>query len=155
MCSRKIHCIRPVDDLKPFASNSVDLVYASHCLEHFSHRKVNTVLTEWHRVLKPGGILRLGVPDFDRIIDIYTAKDRNIDAILPYLMGSQSYPLNFHYCAFNKASLTDRLKQVGFTTVREWHRDMDELTSLPDCTGMGVEIGDRRIPVSLNLEAVK
>ena len=49
----------------PFANGTVDLIYASHVLEYFDRTEVLKVLTEWHCVLKPGGILRLGVPDFE------------------------------------------------------------------------------------------
>jgi predicted SAM-dependent methyltransferase len=150
-----VHYIRPVNDLRPFADGSVDLVYVSHCLEHFSHRKVGSVLMEWHRVLKPGGVLRLGVPDFDALLEVYEASGRDMDSIQGYLMGGQDYPLNFHQVSFNRSSLTRLLLNVGFQEVRPWLRDVDELTSLPDCTALTVKVGDRVIGVSLNLEAIK
>lgn len=150
-----IHYCRPVENLRPFANNSVDLVYVSHCLEHFSHHKVNAVLAEWFRVLKPGGILRIGVPDFDQLIKIYELNGRDIESIQGVLMGGQTYPLNCHYVSFTKSSLTKRLMDVGFTSVREWQRGVDELTSLPDCTALTLPAGDEQIPISLNIEAIK
>jgi predicted SAM-dependent methyltransferase len=155
LVARHIHYIRPVDDLRPFPDDSVDLVYASHCLEHFSHREVNRVLTEWRRVLKPNGILRLGVPDFDQLVALYEHSGQDIEAIEGYLMGAQTYPLNAHYVAFTVASLTRRLRQVGFSEVRPWQRDNDYLTSLPDCTGIVHELNGKAFPISLNLEAIK
>lgn len=150
-----IHYICPVDNLRPFADESVDLVYVSHCLEHISHQQVNAVLAEWRRVLKPGGVLRLGVPDFDQVIALYEAHGRDIEAVQLILMGGQTYPLNAHFTAFTRKSLTDRLHAVGFAKVRSWERDADELTSLPDFTGLTASVGDRTIPLSLNVEAVK
>ena len=141
-----IHYISPVEKLRPFRDNSADIVYASHCVEHFSHLKVNEVLAEWRRVLKPGGVLRLGVPDFDLLVALYEASARDIEAIQLALMGGQTYPLNAHFTAFTRKSLTDRLVAAGFSQVRRWERNTDELTSLPDFTAL---------PVSLNLEAVK
>lgn len=44
-------------------SNSFDLVYSSHTLEHLSDEAINHTLSEIHRVLKPTGGLRLNVPD--------------------------------------------------------------------------------------------
>jgi SAM-dependent methyltransferase len=41
---------------------SMDFVYSSHCLEHLV--SVNTALTNWYRVLKPGGWLYAVVPDY-------------------------------------------------------------------------------------------
>jgi predicted SAM-dependent methyltransferase len=155
LVARHIHHIRPIDDLRPFADGSVDLVYASHCLEHFSYAKVPAVLAEWRRVLKPGGILRLGVPDFDRLLSIYEDSGRDMHAIHPILMGNQSYALNYHMTTFNKKSLTKFLVDAGFGEVRDWRRGEDELTSLPDFTGLEVTVGDKVVPISLNLEAVK
>jgi predicted SAM-dependent methyltransferase len=155
LVARHVHYLRPIDDLSPFADESVDLVYASHCLEHFSYHRVHAVLTEWRRVLKPGGVLRLGVPDLDRLLEIYEASGRDIESIQGYLMGGQTYPLNYHLAAFTKRSLTDRLKAVGFREVRGWEQGSDELTSLPDCTALTVNVGARTYPISLNLEATR
>lgn len=48
----------------PFADNSFELVEAYHLLEHLD--KPFAVMTELHRILKPGGILHLKVPHFSR-----------------------------------------------------------------------------------------
>ena len=50
------------DDLHMIADNSVDEIYASHMLEHLPYG--NTALQEWLRVLKPGGMLTVIVPDW-------------------------------------------------------------------------------------------
>ena len=47
-------------DPLPWASNEFDLVIASHIWEHMSD--AHGTLNEWLRVLKPGGLLILGVP---------------------------------------------------------------------------------------------
>ena len=82
-----IHYVRPIDDLSIFETNSVDLIYASHCLEHFSYSQVSQVLSEWYRVLKVGGILRLSVPDFDLLLKIYTENGNDLENIIMPLMG--------------------------------------------------------------------
>jgi SAM-dependent methyltransferase len=50
----------------PFSSGSVDAVYHSHMLEHLDRDIAEAFLTEVKRVLKPGGIHRIVVPDFER-----------------------------------------------------------------------------------------
>lgn len=50
----------------PFDTNSVDAVYHSHTLEHLDRDLAETMLKEVLRVLKPGGIHRIVVPDFER-----------------------------------------------------------------------------------------
>lgn len=57
-----------VDDavrLDVFASQSCDLVFSSHLLEHIKYEDVPAALTEWMRVLKTGGHLILYLPDED------------------------------------------------------------------------------------------
>lgn len=155
LVARHIHYIRRIDDLRPFRDNSVDLIYASHCLEHFGHREIDRVVAEWQRVLKPGGVLRVGVPDFDQLLAMYEYSGRDVDVIQQVLMGGQTYPLNGHYVAFTRRSLTELFTRVGFKVVRPWEWGTDELTSLPDYTRWKIQVRDREFPISLNLEAVK
>jgi SAM-dependent methyltransferase len=55
----------------PFDSNTCDVVYTSHVLEHFSRGGARLFLKECHRVLRPGGILRVVVPDLEMIARLY------------------------------------------------------------------------------------
>lgn len=47
----------------PFASNVFDVVYSSHFIEHVPRSKIRGFLLECRRVLKPGGYIRLVLPD--------------------------------------------------------------------------------------------
>ena len=53
-----------IRDLSQFESGTVELIYASHVIEYFDRFEVVDLLSEWKRVLKPYGILRLAVPNF-------------------------------------------------------------------------------------------
>ncbi|MEO0844815.1 MAG: methyltransferase domain-containing protein [Cyanobacteria bacterium J06648_1] len=55
----------------PFTDNSFELVYHSHVLEHFSRTAASAFIAECCRVLRPGGILRVVVPDFEQIARLY------------------------------------------------------------------------------------
>jgi hypothetical protein len=55
----------------PFPDASVDGLYASHILEHLDMREGRRVLRECRRVLKPGGILRIVVPDLENLCRYY------------------------------------------------------------------------------------
>lgn len=62
------HVIKPdvrsdASDLSLFASNSLDFCFSSHLLEHFPPERVPEILTEWLRVIRPGGHLVLYLPD--------------------------------------------------------------------------------------------
>ncbi|MES2425762.1 MAG: methyltransferase domain-containing protein [Bacteroidota bacterium] len=55
----------------PFADNTFEVVYHSHVLEHFSKDDGVLFIKECYRVLKPGGILRIAVPDLEQIVNNY------------------------------------------------------------------------------------
>jgi len=60
--NKKVKADRYLDVTKklPFAANSVEEIRAHHLIEDFDN--LENVLKEWHRVLKPGGVLRVWVP---------------------------------------------------------------------------------------------
>src|ERR1700721_1764144 len=55
----------------PYADETFDAVYHSHVLEHFPRQSGFRLLKECHRVLKPGGVVRVGVPALERIVRLY------------------------------------------------------------------------------------
>ncbi|MGH9890452.1 MAG: class I SAM-dependent methyltransferase [bacterium] len=55
----------------PFEDSSVDVVYHSHFLEHLDRAHVNGFLLEARRVLRPGGVHRIVVPDFEALARSY------------------------------------------------------------------------------------
>ena len=57
----------------PFADATFDIVYHSHVLEHFSRAQGAFFIKECFRVLKPGGLLRVVVPDLENITRAYIA----------------------------------------------------------------------------------
>jgi SAM-dependent methyltransferase len=62
----------------PFADGTVRYVFVSHLLEHlFYPRDVKPFLAETLRVLEPGGIVRIVVPDVEQCIEAYVTNDRN------------------------------------------------------------------------------
>lgn len=56
----------------PFDSNTFDVIYHSHFLEHLSKADGFILIKECYRVLKPGGIIRIATPDLEQIIKNYT-----------------------------------------------------------------------------------
>jgi predicted SAM-dependent methyltransferase len=131
-------------------SGCADVVLASNILEHFPQPKTLEVLKEWARLLKPGGILEISVPDFDRTIEIYH-KTGLTDWAVNFLWGDQGYPGAFHYTGFNEPRLRKFLEQAGF-------EDISRVEYLPsadknECS-YNVSNLDRK-PVCLNMIAVK
>jgi len=150
-----VHYISPVEDLNIFPNEYADLIYASHVIEHISHNDVQKVLREWFRVLKKGGILRISVPDFDKVINIYLAEGRNIMSIVGPLMGGQNHIYNFHKAVFNEGYLREILLLAGFQEVRVWKPEEVEIYSFEDWANRPIKVGQKKYTISLNIEAVK
>jgi predicted SAM-dependent methyltransferase len=55
----------------PYESETFEVVYHSHVLEHFSKNDGELFMQECYRVLKPGGIIRIAVPNLEEIVKLY------------------------------------------------------------------------------------
>lgn len=148
--------VAPADKLDMFEDNSVDLIYSSHLLEHLRAEELERTFKEWYRVLKAGGVLRIAVPDFEKVAEMYL-KTKDLKLVKGLLMGRQDYPENTHYSVFDFSYLSEVLKRFGFKNIRryDWrqtvHKDYDDFSQayLPH---MDKEHGTL---MSLNVEADK
>lgn len=122
------------------ADSSVEEIRASHLLEHFPHGETLPVLREWVRVLKPGGRLKIAVPDFDVIVARYSNGHRHDPMIEAYLFGGQVDANDYHKAFFNKDKLTKLMESAGLGNIERWQSDIEDCASLQ---------------VSLNLQGVK
>lgn len=110
------------EKLSAFDDNSIEEIYACHILEHFPRSEVTNVLKEWYRVICPNGLLRIAVPDFEAIAQVYSSSG-DLEQVLGLLYGGQNYSGNYHFQAFYFARLKRILTQTGFHTVSryDWH----------------------------------
>jgi len=149
-----IHYVHDIRILDMFASESVDLLYASHVMEHIPRHELDGVITEWKRVLKKDGVLRISVPDFDNLLKIYTASGNDINSILAQLLG-QEPPYNNHYSVWNWNFIQKFFVDRGFSSVRRWDPQAAEHYTMHDRAERILTQGTLSIPLSLNVEAVK
>jgi predicted SAM-dependent methyltransferase len=75
----------------PQPDDTFDVVYHSHVLEHFSKNQANVFIQECSRVLKPGGTLRVVIPDLERIAKIY------LETLAQAQAGSSEAADNHHW----------------------------------------------------------
>jgi predicted SAM-dependent methyltransferase len=112
----------------PWQDESVDVVYSSHMLEHFSREHGRLFLAECHRVLKIGGIIRIVVPDLEYIARQYLDGQVPADQFLHELgvlygtgknrlKNRLSFLLQFpHKCMYDTPTLQRILDEIGFQT---------------------------------------
>lgn len=148
--------VENVELLRSYKENSVDLIYCSHVLEHFGRWRYKHVLQRWFEVLKPNGILRLAVPDFEKISEYYQ-RTKDLTSVMGLLYGGQDYVENFHYVTFDFNSLEKTLKQIGFTKVTYWNWRQTEHKNVDDYSQCYLPHMDKEngMLMSLNVEATK
>lgn len=110
-----------VSDMKDVFSDRVaDEVYACHILEHIPRCKTLSVLSEWNRVLKEGGLLRVCVPDFQAVVKQYQ-QTRNLSELEGILNGGQRDQLDYHQMTFDLPLLQCFLEDAGFNNVQRYN----------------------------------
>ena len=107
-----------IDNLNIFNDNTIDEIYVSHALEHFSRREVLNVLLEWNRILKVGGTLRVAVPDFEKVVKMYNHV--NLHDLLGFLNGGQRDKYDIHYANYDFNCLKELLNTTGFVNVERY-----------------------------------
>jgi SAM-dependent methyltransferase len=116
-----VDIVGPVERLS-MPDGSVSLIYASHILEHFGRNEYKAVLREWIRVLQPGGVLRLAVPDFAACAASYYESGLidSLSGLVGLIVGGQRSDNDFHKMIFDEASLRRDLLELGLGDVRRW-----------------------------------
>jgi predicted SAM-dependent methyltransferase len=153
-----------IDKLPMLKNNSVGLIYTCHAFEYYDREQAKEVLREWHRVLKTKGVLRIAVPDFEKIVEVYkTYKDIEHQGILGPLFGK--WEINkknkkpeciYHKTTYDFKSLKNILKENGFTNIVKYNADEVLPKNYDDYSKAYIPHMDKNgIHISLNLEATK
>lgn len=114
----------------PDAPETCDEIRASHVLEHFGHTQVLDVLKGWVKVLKPGGLLKIAVPDLKFIAEQYLSGTSELP-LQGYLMGGQVDRHDFHKAVFDAEMLSQLLRQAGLVAVKRWKSEIADCATLP------------------------
>ena len=157
--ARELPGVDEVDDVKAltkFTKDSVELIYASHILEHITRLEYTNVLSRWYDLLKTGGILRIAVPDIEKVFEHYN-KNRDLRSLRGFLWGGQSYGFNYHYCGWDFKTLKEDLTSVGFKNIKIYDWRKTEHSHIDDFSQCYLPHMDKEngMLMSLNIEAEK
>lgn len=110
----------------PYRNETVDFIYAEHCIEHTAPGDAWNFLTECLRILKPGGVLRLAFPDIEKMASGLKDGDEYCLAVKAGGHGDGSkrgairaaLQCHGHKAAWSEALLGKVMLAAGFSSVR-------------------------------------
>ena len=138
-------------DLGFLADASCAEIYASHVLEHLGYNgELQETLKGFHRVLAPGGRLRVSVPDMDTLCRLFvhpetTAEDKFL--IMRMLFGGRVDAYDVHLSGLNYAFLGGFIAQAGFGGIRR----VTAFGAFDDASNLRF----RGVAISCNIEAFR
>ena len=101
----------------PFSDNSVDAIYISHMISNLTRAGARKCVSECHRVLKPGAILRVATLDLDATVQVYDPSTPDTFVDLIFDLDTSNRAKNRHWWHYNETSLTALLRAVGFDDI--------------------------------------
>jgi hypothetical protein len=102
----------------PYADDSVSAIFSSHVFEHLFLDEVIPLIGECFRVLAKGGVCRVVVPDLEKIVADFDARDPTRFLMDIYEVGTRSAVKNSHHCGYTGQSLSDLFEKAGFEHCR-------------------------------------
>ncbi|MGD0843134.1 MAG: methyltransferase domain-containing protein [Geobacteraceae bacterium] len=117
----------------PISPESCNGVYCSHVLEHLSLDDCRSALHNTHKLLRPGGIFRLVLPDLEHSVRQYLSNPSN-DAAPAFMretsLGRERRPRGLkgfivswlgnsqHFWMWDYKSIEQELRNAGFVGIR-------------------------------------
>ena len=140
----------------PFKNQSLQGIFTEHCLEHIPHEFFIENIKEFFRILKPGGTVRIVMPDAELYVDWYNRRRKGEFLEAPYGPTLETPMMNINYIfrehghlfLYDFETCEVLLKQAGFVNIKkEQFRQGRDPKLLVDI--------ERRRPESLYVEASK
>ena len=118
----------------PLKSSSMDGIFTEHCLEHIPLAAFYDVLVDFRRMLRPGGVVRIAVPNGDLYLDLYQKSRSDPDVefpggpppgteaetgITPMVIVNRAFRAFGHCFVYDYKTLALLLRRAGFVDVRQ------------------------------------
>ena len=111
----------------PLESGSLEGIYTEHCLEHISFDNMKVNLREFYRLLKPGGLVRIVMPDGEIYLDIYQKRKQGSAELMPYEEGyitpmariNGIFRNHGHMFIYDFETMKRLMEEVGFKSIRK------------------------------------
>jgi len=147
-----------IRDLGEFAEGCAELIYCCHCFNFFDDEEAPAVLAEWRRVLAPGGILRLSVPDFDAACRAYLffEKIQPVQRLVNGYYKTESGAI-YYRTLYDERTLGQLLLRCGFENPHRYDWRATEHAGVDDYAQAYLPHMDKEkgLLMSLNMEAGK
>jgi predicted SAM-dependent methyltransferase len=132
----------------PFENDSVHYIFSEHVIEHLTYDEAKIMMAEAHRVLAPGGKMRISTPNLTRFIELFDETPSN--EARAYLVGKRKWHewpegpnaaaiiLNLqmsswgHKFMYDVETLGASLQRAGFRNVREFEENISTDEHLRD-----------------------
>jgi SAM-dependent methyltransferase len=140
----------------PLEHESIDYIVSIHALQEMPYNDLVPVLAELRRVLKPGGVLRLGLPDLLKGVSAYERGDRDYFAVpdddvqsLGAKLVVQLIWYGYSRLLFVPEFIEEMLQKAGFQLIKHCAYKQT-YSSIPEIVAL-----DNRENESLFVEATK
>jgi tetratricopeptide (TPR) repeat protein len=124
--------IGSLTNMQAIENDAVDAIWSSHNIEHLYHHEVAIALSEFLRVLKPGGVVLITLPDIQKVAEhiaagnleepLYSMSTGDAIAAIDILYGwgksiTEGNYYMAHRTAFTVRTLQEKLIAAGFKDV--------------------------------------
>lgn len=103
----------------PFPDDYADEVRAIHVIEHFYSWEAPVIVAEWVRVLKPGGLMAIECPDFDKILALANVPNVPPSFTFWAIYGDPRHmsPEMMHKWCYSRKHLAALMEKVGLENI--------------------------------------
>lgn len=111
----------------PAPDNGTSLILISHLLDQLDEREAIAFLEECWRMLTPGGVIRIAVPDSEKLMRMYAENTLSyFDELNDDLAGMTDQASKLfnllscgRQCCYDQASLSSLMHKVGFSRIQK------------------------------------